>query len=444
MRHKREPDARPTSGARSANGSARARTATTTARATSPIRCSSWRRPAAAPTPRTTPRRFSRACRTAARTSPSTCSPSAASRAAAIGASLFAGLAKLKARNRTTSAATSTPVDRYFEKRTQKFFEQDFLSPVIAAALFPDLLQRFLPIPVGPFDRSRALDASIEAAWARHDRGRGQGGHFRAKALPSPFESPFLDLWTPARADEAVPVADPQHHRGCQRLPHRHVADRHGRAAPTSSGRRSRACTRCCRTSKDASIEPDIKLSTAAGMSARFPWVLPAATVETGPERKPMRLVDGGYVESSGVDSASQLLKALKVAVDRTKDTPDAINAKFYLVVLMGYEGTARRGPQLRRAAAAAAHPDQHLANSCRDRVPRRLRRCVPRDRHLPRQGAAETSYRRALVELPVIPVFLNLRDFQHPADLAAHAGEPRDHRAARRQRRSAASATTR
>ena len=121
-------------------------------------------------------------------------------------------------------------------------------------------------------------------------------------------------------------------------------------------------------------------------MSARFPWVLPAATVETGPDRKPMRLVDGGYVESSGVDSASQLLKALKVAVDRTKDTPDAINAKFYLVVLMGYEGT----PVEDRSLGAPPLPLRTLINTWQTRAEiaflSRLRGCLPRDRHVPRR----------------------------------------------------------
>jgi hypothetical protein len=54
-----------------------------------------------------------------------------------IGASLFAALAKLKARNQPNVGCNLNSGDRYFERRTQKFFEEDFLSPVTAAALFP-------------------------------------------------------------------------------------------------------------------------------------------------------------------------------------------------------------------------------------------------------------------------------------------------------------------
>jgi hypothetical protein len=183
---------------------------------------------------------------------------------------------------------------------------------------------------------------------------------------------------------------------------------------------------------KDATTEPDIKLSTAAGISARFPWVLPAATVETAPGKK-MRLVDGGYVESSGVDSANQLMKALKVEADRTRDTPAPINVKFYLIVLMGYEGTAVEdgsfgGPPL---------PLRALINTWQTRAEIAFLgafvEACPEIATCIGKAAAETSYQRALVELPVVPVFLNLRDFRIPltwqltqasrAIIALHAG---------------------
>jgi predicted acylesterase/phospholipase RssA len=330
-----------------------------------------------------------------------------------IGASLFAGLAKLKARNEPYVGCNLNSGDRYFERRTQKFFEQDFLSPVMAAALFPDLLQRFLPFPVGPFDRSRALDSSIEAAW--HDMIEDAAKEdISAKALPSPFERPFLDLWTPARADEAVPaliINTTEVANG-----YRIVMSPIGTGVPANKQWSKIARLHSLLPpSKDAGYEADVKLSTAAGMSARFPWVLPAATVETGPDRKPMRLVDGGYVESSGVDSASQLLKALKVAVDRTKDTPDAINAKFYLVVLMGYEGT----PVEDRSLGAPPLPLRTLINTWQTRAEIAFLSAFvdacPEIGTCLEKAAAETSYRRALVELPVIPVFLNLRDFALP-----------------------------
>ena len=349
-----------------------------------------------------------------------------------IGASLFAGLAKLKASNREYVGCNLAPVDRYFEKRTQKFFEQDFLSPVIAAALFPDFLQRFLPFPISPFDRSRALDGSFEAAW-RDMIADATKEDPAAAGMPSPFEGPFLDLWSPARGDEAVPALI---------LNTTEVANGYRIVmSPITTGvPANKQWSKIARLhpllppGADATTESDIKLSTAAGMSARFPWVLPAATVETGVDRQRMRLVDGGYVESSGVDSASQLMKALKVAVDHMKETPDAMNAKFYLVVLMGYEGT----PVEDQSLGAPPLPLRTLINTWQTRAEiaflsafvdacPEIAGCVV-------EAARESSYQRALVELPVIPVFLNLRDFHIPLTwqltqasreiIALHAGE--------------------
>jgi len=330
-----------------------------------------------------------------------------------IGASLFAGLAKLKAHNQGYVGCNLDPSDRFFEKRTQKFFEQDFLSPVMAAALFPDFVQRFLPFPIGYFDRSRALDASIEAAW-RASMSEVAKDDPALSAMPSPFESPFLDLWTPARDDEAVPalILNSTEVANGYRVLMSPIAP--GVAASTQWSKVALLHPLLPRGTHPGS-EPDIKLSTAAGISARFPWVLPPASVATGADGKRMRLVDGGYVESSGVDVANQLLKALKVAVDRSKGMPDAMNAKFYLVVLMGYEGT----PVEDRSLGEAPLPLRTLIATWQTRAEIAFLgafvEACPEIGTCLTNAAAETSYRRALVELPVIPVFLNLRDFHIP-----------------------------
>jgi hypothetical protein len=251
-----------------------------------------------------------------------------------------------------------------------------------------------------------------------------------AKAIPSPFERPFLDLWTPARADEAVPaliINTTEVANG-----YRIVMSPIGMGAPANKQWSKIARLHSLLPpATDAGFESDVKLSTAAGMSARFPWVLPAATVETGPDLKPMRLVDGGYVESSGVDSASQLLKALKVAVDRTKDTPDAINAKFYLVVLMGYEGTPVEDRSLGAPAAATAHAHQHVADARRDRVPLGLRGRLPGDRHVPRAGRGGNVLSARAGRTAGDPCVPQPTRLPASAHLAADAGKPRDHRAA-------------
>ena len=53
----------------------------------------------------------------------------------------------------------------------------------------------------------------------------------------------------------------------------------------------------------------DISLSTALGLSARFPWVMPAARFRTS--LTDFRLVDGGYIDNSGDETAFDLIMEL-------------------------------------------------------------------------------------------------------------------------------------
>lgn len=102
----------------------------------------------------------------------------------------------------------------------------------------------------------------------------------------------------------------------------------------------------------------DVPLSTAAGMSARFPWVTPAATVHVEDEKfkpsKKLRLVDGGYVDNSGVETALDLIQCLaelqKEFADKATDSaaflPDGKTRykriRIHLIVLSGGDYPAR------------------------------------------------------------------------------------------------------
>lgn len=107
-----------------------------------------------------------------------------------VGAAIFA--AALKKSTAVTAAATnaawlSDPCPRitdYFgrplappriavlpgdiEPKISQVLSKDFLSPLVAASLFPDFTQGFLPFPVPYFDRARSLEFSFENAFIRH------------------------------------------------------------------------------------------------------------------------------------------------------------------------------------------------------------------------------------------------------------------------------------
>jgi hypothetical protein len=92
----------------------------------------------------------------------------------------------------------------------------------------------------------------------------------------------------------------------------------------------------------------DIPLSTAVLVSARFPWVSPAAwipnsTCKEGGRRSSLasaklRLVDGGYFDNSGTETAQSVIRALK----SSPVTPNKFVVK--LIVISGATGPAEPG----------------------------------------------------------------------------------------------------
>jgi predicted acylesterase/phospholipase RssA len=165
----------------------------------------------------------------------------------------------------------------------------DFVSPALAGLFYADLIQRFLPVPVPAFDRSRA----IEAAWQRaFDHLPGQ-----------PLAQPLATLY-----------------QRCRRpLPHLLL-----NATRVETGQRAvlsrLPATLFSNTFNDAmaagSLAPRQSLAGLVHHSARFPLVSPAGTVEfedaAAGELPAFRLVDGGYFDNSGVETVLDLVLALQ------------------------------------------------------------------------------------------------------------------------------------
>lgn len=195
-----------------------------------------------------------------------------------------------------------------------KALSQDFLSPVVAGMLFPDLVQRFLPVAVLP-DRASYLEKSWESAWIEaweNERAEpGAAGHLAQRHATqgkgNPFSRDFLDLWaedlgllTPSLFMNATRVEtgqraivsniqlteDEGHHDGFRGdFGYAYdLLDRMGGSVP---------------------------LSQAVHFSARFTYLSPAATVSDRMSGKSTRIVDGGYFENSGVTTAREIATVL-------------------------------------------------------------------------------------------------------------------------------------
>jgi hypothetical protein len=161
----------------------------------------------------------------------------------------------------------------------------NFLAPVMAAMLYPDLVQRFLPFKVERFDRARALERAWERAW------RKQGGSNR-------FAEPFDNLWRD-HTETWMPVLFLN-------------------STWVETGKRLIVSN--MRLTPDDFVDAEdlnafytdrsLALSTAVHLSARFTYISPAGTIEK--DRKTYaRAVDGGYFENSGTTAVLEVLKTL-------------------------------------------------------------------------------------------------------------------------------------
>jgi hypothetical protein len=205
-----------------------------------------------------------------------------------FGAAVFAGLSEKMARNVAPAPCQSNPAAGRFERDTDRLFTEDHLSPAIWGFLFPDFVQRFIPFPFPSLDRARWLERSFEFSWWN--------------IVGSPyFDQPFLRRYRPQGAAPALFMNTTDVRTGQRIVLTGYELDR------TAGGAHAPDGVKTINSLIDPTVR-DLRVSTAAGLSARFPVISPAGSVPNRPER----LVDGGYFENSGVETALELIRALK------------------------------------------------------------------------------------------------------------------------------------
>jgi len=207
--------------------------------------------------------------------------------------------------------------------------DDDFWSPLQAMWLFPDLLQQFLPMRVEIFDRARALEHGLEASWQRIVTETDLYGPRVQDKTANTMAEPFLSLWphgfdkslfTPALVLNTTEV-DTGRRRLISPFTFEGLSDL--RFFPVS-----------CKS--EGKIEA-LPLSTAAVLSARFPWITPTGWYYdpsdsgdcTSPAKSVTKLSDGGYFEASGVATALDLAHSLKTIIDQR-----GMNVDIKLVIL--------------------------------------------------------------------------------------------------------------
>lgn len=170
----------------------------------------------------------------------------------------------------------------------------DHLAPVLAAFLFADVPNALLPASPVPTDRAIALEKSIEQSGTGTD---------------SYFARPIEDSWQPTGATPAQIFVATQVQTG-ERYILTPLSAEYGEYHPGT----------------DATVS----MSTAIGISARFPWLTPTARI---PFASDVLLADGGYFENSGADTATELagvVRGLETPMPCGGDLPADCNVLYF------------------------------------------------------------------------------------------------------------------
>jgi hypothetical protein len=186
----------------------------------------------------------------------------------------------------------------------------DALSPDLGGLLFPDLLARFLPLPILR-DRAEGLERSWEDTWATQARG----------GLPS-LKADFLEL-QPRAGQPWRPV-----------LIINGASEETGRPILTSTVRLPPGYDYY---DFHDLTQRDVAISTAIHNGARFPYVSPPGTLTArGGKAAQGHIIDGGYFDPVGTEA----VRELAIAIARGPARARGDDLRFIFVVIK-FEGPA-------------------------------------------------------------------------------------------------------
>ena len=300
-----------------------------------------------------------------------------------LGAGVFSAMAHKIARNDEHEPCGGEPST--FTKAVDTFFDNDLLAPLVGGTLFPDFLQRLLPFPVKALDRAQALEQGFSEAWDYAAPQLGPGGK-NAKGL---FNQPVGSIWNPKGAAPALFLNTTSVAAGSR------VTISPIWFQPTSTALHINS-TLCFGGWKPASGQTparveipsksvELGLAAAISLSARFPWLTPAGWLDLEKSDCPDRakrdrvyLVDGGYFENSGLETAIEMATYMRAAIsnkayaaghgvdlDKIRaEYPHGIDIRIIMIFAIDYDGQPVH-PVERRAGG-----EHDRARCCRRSMP--------------------------------------------------------------------------
>jgi len=198
------------------------------------------------------------------------------------------------------SVAANQAADAPIRDTVQQILGEDYLGPVSAGLLYPDMLQRFIPWPVLS-DRAAVFEQGLEEGFLDHqaagttqlDSSFVEAASFRGRPWPALF---LNSTWSDNGRRIVAATLDT-------------------RALSPDAPDRGDAVPPLLFKDLLGTLGKDMRLSTAAHNSARFPIVSPAGgwKPQDLPDRIQdvawQRLQDGGLFENYGAETAVEILE---------------------------------------------------------------------------------------------------------------------------------------
>ncbi len=184
------------------------------------------------------------------------------------------------------------------------FLKNDFLSPIMGYALFPDAFQRFLPFPIKQFDRAAILEKTWESSWEKS-----------CKDHPDLFKKGYLENdFSDTNNQGPLVFMNATHIETGKRV----------LVSPVKFGdQQFYEATDILRI-----INKDIPLSTSVLLSARFPYLTPAGLIYDKDDKKWGHVGDGGYYENLGISTLLEVYIRLRTIAD-IKNIPIKVSFVF-------------------------------------------------------------------------------------------------------------------
>jgi hypothetical protein len=178
------------------------------------------------------------------------------------------------------------PLERY----SDEILGRDFLSPVLATMLIPDVAACLFHFE-GAKDRAAVLEKSFEIAW-------------RNAIRTGTFEGPLHALW----ASEGEPLLPALFLNSTEADTGQRIVNSHVTIDPEISPALALP-----------TVIPahEMRVSTAVLLSARFPVISPVASLRDSARSNDLHIVDGGYADNSGTLTASEVVTALMESATR-------------------------------------------------------------------------------------------------------------------------------